>query len=351
MPKVLEEDFRSVNPQLLNAVADRTIAISGATGFIGSLLARYLLWANDYYGIGVKLVLCSRSPNRLETTLPGVSRSKNIRFIPADFTRPCEPLEARFDFLVHTAAITQSSLMRQCPADVLRVGLTGIMWALDSARQYDARVLNLSSMEAVGTIAESTVIDEERLGQIDLGSIRSCYPESKRVGELACLCWSSQYGIDALTARLAQTFGAGVNPNDGRVFMQFARSSIYNQPIVLHTDGMGEGNYVYSSDALAAILTLLAKGKAGETYNVANEACHTTIRDMAEMVASRFGGVNCKVVFDIRNPNQTGYAAPTHMILSSAKLQSLGWKPEIGLEVAYQRLIRWLQEYASLDTE
>lgn len=342
IPEVLEEDFRSIDPALLEPVRGRTVAISGATGFIGSLLARYLLWANDRHDAGVRLVLCARHPERFEDIAPEFKGRSGVRYVPVDFSRPCEPLAEPSDLLVHTAAITQSKVMRERPADVLRVGLNGTTWALDSARLYGGRVLNLSSMEAVGTFSEPTVADETTSGAIDLSSTRSCYPESKRLGELACLCWAAQYGVDACTARLAQTFGAGVNPNDNRVFMQLARAAMADRPIVLRTDGLGEGNYVYSADALSAILTLLAKGRAGETYDVANEACHTTIRAMAELVAREFGGPHTTVEYDIADPGTTGYAAPTRMTLSSAKLRALGWKPMVDLVEAYRRLIGWL---------
>lgn len=346
---VLEGDFRSIDPGLLDVVRGRTVAISGATGFVGSLLARYLLWANDECGCGTRFVFCARRPERLEALVPGISLRADVELVPVDFSGPCEPLDRPFDYLVHTAAITQSRVMRERPADVLRVAMNGTTWALDSARLRGGRVLNLSSMEAVGTFVECTVADESTLGTIDLASPRSSYPESKRMGELACLCWAEQYGADACTARLAQTFGAGVSPKDNRVFMQFARAAMTDEPIVLRTDGLGEGNYVYSADALSAILTLLARGEAGRTYNVANEACHTTIRGMAEMVADGFGGPHTTVEYDIDESNESGYAAPTRMTLSSARLRGLGWEPKVGLEDAYRRLVAWLWECVKKD--
>lgn len=342
VPPVLERDFNSIDPALLAPVEGRIIAISGATGFVGSLLARYLLWADDSLGVGVRLVLCCRRPERLDAIVPGVAGRDDVELVAVDFSAPCEPLGAPFDVFVHTAAVTQSKAMAERPADVLRVGLCGTLWALESARLAGARLLNLSSMEAVGTFEEEVVADERTLGYVDLSSPRSCYPESKRVGELACLAWARQYGTDALTARLAQTFGVGVPATDNRVFMQFTRAAMADRPIVLRTDGLGEGNYVYSADAISAILTLLARGEAGETYNVANEACHTTIRGMAETVAATLGGPHTKVEFDIADPATTGYAAPTRMTLSSARLRALGWEPKVGLEEAYRRLAVWL---------
>lgn len=75
-------------------------------------------------------------------------------------------------------------------------------------------------------------------------------------------------GFPVRIARLAQTFGVGVLPTENRVFMQFARSVMNNQDIVLHTKGKSEGNYVYTFDAIAGILLLLTNGGLGEAYNI-----------------------------------------------------------------------------------
>lgn len=73
--------------------------------------------------------------------------------------------------------------------------------------------------------------------------------------------------------------------------------------------------------------------------NVSNPETHITIAEMAKMVCEEFTGRKNKVIFDIPEENSFGYAADTKMKLSSEKLQTLGWKPEIGLKEAYRRLI------------
>lgn len=80
----------------------------------------------------------------------------------------------------------------------------------------------------------------------------------------------------------------------------------------------------------------------GEAYNVSNPQTHTTIADMARMVASEFGHGRCQVIFDIPETNEFGYAADTKMRLSSDKLQRLGWKPEVGLVEAYRRMMDYI---------
>ena len=127
------------------------------------------------------------------------------------------------------------------------------------------------------------------------------------------------------------------------MFAQFARSAINRENIILHTKGLSEGNYCYTRDCVTGLLTILLKGKDGEAYNVANPDSHTTIVDMAKMVANKIADGEIKVVFDIPESNTFGYAADTKMKLNSDKLQKIGWKPEIGLEEAYKRTIKWMK--------
>ena len=340
----LKVDFEGINNALLRVLAGKTLVISGATGFVGSLLARLVIWANDARGLGCDLVLCARKAEKLEVVMPGLAGRSDVATEDVDFSSPCEPFSCAFDYLVHTAAITSSKMMVKHPADVLDVSINGAKWALESTRMHPgSKAVLLSSMEACGSFDAPTDAYEDTMGAIDMTSVRSCYPEGKRVSELMCLAYASQYGVNAVIGRLAQTFGAGVLPSEGRVFKQLAESAMDDKPIVLHTDGMSEGNYVYSTDALAAILILLEKGKTGQTYNVANEACHTTIRGMAELVARKFGGDGCSVIVEGQGALKFGYAEPTRMTLRSDKLRELGWEPKVGLEEAYGRLIEFLR--------
>ena len=345
--EALRADFEGIDEDSLAVLRGKTLAVSGATGFVGSLLARLVVWANDNLGLGARLVLCLRDEAKLEPLMPGICGREDVGLAHVDFIDSCEPLDCRFDYLVHTAAITTSKVMVERPVDVLGISFNGVRWALESARLHEgSKVVFLSSMEACGSFSGTTDAYESTMGSIDMESVRSCYPEGKRVGELMCLAYASQYGVDAVAGRLAQTFGCGILPGEGRVFKQFAESAMAGEPIVLHTDGLSEGNYVYSTDALAAILTLLDRGEAGQTYNIANEACHTTIRGMAEMVVREFGGDDCKVVIEAQDPSKFGYAVPTRMTLRSDKLRGLGWEPKMGLVEAYGRLIGFLRECA-----
>jgi NAD-dependent epimerase/dehydratase family protein len=154
-----------------------------------------------------------------------------------------------------------------------------------------------------------------------------------------------EYGVPAVIARLAQTFGPGVPVSDNRVFMQFTKSALKHENIVLHTKGDSMSNYCYITDALAGILALMKAGEAGEAYNVCHDEETRSIASIAQLVATHVSNNKSKVVFDIPEDVQGfGYAPTVHMFLSSKKLKSLGWKPKVSMAQAYVRLAEYIQE-------
>ena len=250
------------------------------------------------------------------------------------------------DYIVHTAADTTSRDMVSYPVDNIKISVNGTINVLELAKNKNVTgMVYLSSMEVYGQMnIEDHLIKENELGFIDLSSVRSCYPEGKRICECLCNSYAKQYNVNVVSARLAQTFGPGISKDENRVFAQFAKSVINNTDIVLRTRGLSEGNYVYTTDAIRAILLLLIKGEKGQAYNVVNEDNHMTISQMAHMVAEDIAENKIKVIYDIPDDiNSMGYAADTKMHLSSDKMNNLGWKAEVELKDMYLSLIEFIK--------
>jgi nucleoside-diphosphate-sugar epimerase len=237
-------------------------------------------------------------------------------------------------------------MMVSDPVGTIRTAIAGTERMLEFAAAKKVKsFVYISSMEIYGQPSNTGKTKEKDLGYVDIGTVRSCYPEGKRMCECLCTAYASQYGVPVVSARLAQTFGAGILPTENRVFAQFARSVIKGEDIVLHTTGESEGNYVYTADVLSAILLLLAKGTPGEAYNIANEESHITIREMAELVVDNFAKSGEKVVIDIPQDSKAlGYAPPVKMHLDASKMEALGWKAGIGLSESYRRMIEWMTD-------
>ncbi len=315
--------------------------ITGATGYIGSMLVKHIREKDQEAGITVLV----RSREKAENKLP-----HDVRIVEADLCdRQCvERLSGagiRADYIIHCVSITASAEMITHPVEVTESIINTTQNILEFARNISIRsMVYLSSMEVYGSIVDSDghrITENEVLqGRVELLASRSCYPLGKRMAENICYSYFKEYGVPVKIARLAQTFGEGVQPSDGRIFAQFAKAVREGEDIVLHTQGHSMGNYCGIHDAVSGIMTILEKGVSGEAYNVVNEDSTMTIRQMAELVADKIAGGKIKVAYDIPEDNRYGYAADTALRLSGEKLMSLGWKPQEDLESMYFQLIK-----------
>ena len=346
MKDVLEEDFDKITKRDISwdALRNSSFVITGATGLIGSLIVKYLLYANRTMNFGAKIYAVVRNVEKADKIF-AEEKTDALTYVVADLTKEKVNCEGDCDYIVHAAAVTASKVMVSDPVGTICTSIDGTEKMLQLAVEKKAKAfIYISSMEIYGQPTVGGKTAEKDLGYVDIGNVRSCYPEGKRMCECLCTAYAAQYGVNVISARLAQTFGAGILPTENRVFAQFARSVMRGENIVLHTTGESEGNYVYTADAIAAIMTLLVKGKAGEAYNIANEDSHITIRNMAELVAREIAGEKIQVVIDIPEDSVSlGYAPPVKMWLDASKMRELGWKPEIGLVEAYKRMICWMK--------
>ena len=186
-------------------------------------------------------------------------------------------------------------------------------------------------------------LDERTLGKIDLERTRSCYPESKRMCEMICTSYAEEYGVPAMSIRLAQTFGPGVDPGDRRVFAMMTRNAIAGEDIVLATKGTSRHPYLYTAQAVTAILTVLLSGGPGETYNAANPATYCSIFEMGEMVAEKIAGGKISVRVD-ENGDASRYPAPSFLNMDISRISRLGWRPDHDLVWMYRRLERYMRD-------
>lgn len=308
-----------------------TYLITGASGYIGSTLAKHLTRFD-------KVIALVRDMEKARSMLPG-----GVKIIQADLANKSDmnKLEVDCDYLIHCASVTRSLEMVTHPVEVIESIVNTTQNILELARKCNvSSMVYLSSMEVYGNIdcSDGHRVHEDELGNIDILNIRNCYPMGKRMAETICRSYWEEYNVPVKTARLAQTFGKGVLSTDNRVFVQFAKAVKEGRDIVLHTSGDSMGNYCGIHDTVTGILMILHCGRDGEAYNVVNEENSMTIKEMAELVAKKLGEGRNRVVYQIPENNIYGYGAYTGLLLSGEKLSSLGWIPEESLEDMYRDL-------------
>lgn len=333
---ILKDDLEYISNYNLpyENLKGNTVLVTGATGLIGFHLIKALLTIGD-----IKIIALIRNINKAKEIYTK-EELEHISFAIGDIVEEIN-IDVEVDYIFHCAAITTSKIMINNPVETIMTSVNGTNNILKLAAVKKSKsVVFISSMEMYGSFDDDAgEITEEKIGYIDPLKVRSNYPESKRLCENMCIAYLHEYTVPVKIARLAQTFGAGILPWENRVFAQFARSAMNGTDIVLHTKGLSEGNYCYTSDCITGLLTILLNGENGEAYNISNPKNHTTIANMALMVAEKIADNKIKVIYDIPEINTFGYAADTKMKLNSDKLQKLGWKPQVDLEEAYKRMI------------
>ncbi len=321
------------------------VLVTGATGLVGSHIARFLLERNRELHAGTQVVALVRDADKAQRVLAGYDEKDGLSFATGDVATFTD-MGLTCDYIVHCAAPTASAFFAARPVETILTIVDGAYCMLELARAQGAGIVCLSSMEVYGDgNAEPGLarkLAERDVGYLDPLAARSCYPESKRMAEQMAAAYAAQHGVRATSARLAQSFGPGVPKDDARVFAQFARAALAGDDIVLKTSGASTRMYCDVSDAVTGVLTVLLHGEPGAAYNVANEATYCSVKEMAELVAARFGAGRTRVRVEL-DPDAP-YPPEHHLPLDAAALQALGWQPRHDLADMYARLAAWLQE-------
>lgn len=325
------DDLRRIDDDY-SALKNSTIFITGATGLIGSALVETLLALE----LNISVIVFVRSKEKAYKKF-----GDYVKYYVGDIQQEII-LEDSVDYIIHCANPTSSSFFVNNPVETIKTAVNGSLNILKfSLDKKPEKIVFLSTMEVHGTPKKGTKVYVEDGGSFDTQKIRNCYPLSKQLCESLFLSYHDEYNINSCVLRLTQTFGPGIEYDDGRVFAEFARCAIEQKNIVLKTKGVTERSYLYISDAVDAILKILIKGVPGNVYTAANESSYCSIYDMAQLVASK---ANINVIIKETDVSKYGYANELYMDLDTSKLQSIGWRPKVNLSEAYNKLIEYMKK-------
>jgi dTDP-glucose 4,6-dehydratase len=225
----------------------RTSIVTGGAGFLGSHLCEYLL-AHDHR------VICL---DNLDTgSLQNIEHLRDdwFEFQNVDCTEFID-VPGRVDFVFHLASPASPIDYLRLPLKTLRVGSYGTHNALGLAKFKRARFLLASTSEVYGDPLVHPQC-EEYWGNVNPIGPRGVYDESKRYSEAMTMAYHRQQGVDTRIARIFNTYGPRMRPNDGRAVPTFIRQALAEKPITVFGDGLQTRSFCYVSDLIEGLYAL-----------------------------------------------------------------------------------------------
>ncbi|MBP3223113.1 MAG: NAD-dependent epimerase/dehydratase family protein [Actinomycetaceae bacterium] len=319
------------------SLRNKTIAITGATGLIGSFLIDMLIYANDHYDLGAHVYALGRNSEKARQRLPYTHRD-DYTFETYDVSAPlCTP-QKKADLAIHLASTTHPRAYSQMPIATMTSNFIGTTNLLDYCAHHNADFILASSVEIYGESRKDvTSFDETYCGYLDCNTLRAGYPEAKRASEALCQAYKEERDVSSYIARLPRTFGPTLLQSDTKALSQFLHKGISHEDIILKSEGKQYYSYLYVVDSVIGMLHAYARGSAQEAYNVAHSSGDIHLKDLAQYIATSAG---TRVVFDIPDAQEAkGYSTATQALMNGEKLQILGFTPLYSLNEAIDRTL------------
>ena len=303
--------------------------ITGAAGFLGSHLTDALL-AEGHEVLGVDN-LCTGSLRNLAH----LKHEPRFNFLEQDICAPFDPKPVEYVFNFASPA-SPADYMR-LGIETLMVGSTGTRNMLDIAQKCGAKFLHASTSECYGDPDEHPQT-EEYWGNVNPIGPRSCYDEGKRCAETLFFDYYRQHRLAIKVARIFNTYGPRMHPNDGRVVSNFVVQALKGEPVTLFGDGGQTRSFCYVDDLVEALVRLMNSPlELTGPVNLGNPR-EFTVRQLAEMVI-RLTGSRSKIEF---RPLPTDDPKQRQPDIALAR-KALEWGPKTELEEGLKATIAYFR--------
>ncbi len=309
--------------------SDRRVLVTGGAGFIGSHLCERLLGRGDE-------VLCV--DNFFTATRPNVSGLMlNSRF---ELVRHdvCFPLYVEVDKIYNLACPASPIHYQFDPVQTTKTSVHGAINMLGLAKRVKAKILQASTSEVYGdpTVHPQT---EDYWGYVNPIGPRSCYDEGKRCAETLFFDYHRQHKLRIKVARIFNTYGPRMHPNDGRVVSNFIVQALRNNDITVYGDGVQTRSFCYVDDLVEGLIRLMETddGVVGPV-NLGNPE-EFTIRQLAEIVVD----ITCSASKIVHRPLPTDDPKQRQPEISKAQ-ELLGWRPTVPLRVGLTKTAAYFEE-------
>lgn len=274
---------------------DKTLFITGGTGFLGKWLVESLLYANDQFDLHCKLILLSRNPNNFKRDFPHLGNHQSVKLLEGDIATFSIP-EQDIDVLIHAAADADSAFHSSNPELTFNSIVEGTKRVIDCAKIKNVKqLLYFSSGAVYGKMPPSMEgFSEDYTGAPDCLLASSSYGEGKRVSEFLLSVYGRESSCQIKIARLFSFIGPYM-PLDGSFAAgNFIRDALDGKNIHIQGDGTPLRSFLYAADFVVWSMKVLISGKHLRPYNLGASQAYS-IRELAETVASLVKGANVEV--------------------------------------------------------
>ena len=302
--------------------------VTGGSGFVGSHLCDKLI------GLGHE-VLCVDNliTGRLEN-ISHLRSHKSFKFLKHDVTRPLK--NAKADFIFHLASPASPVGYMKYSIETILTNSIGTQKTLELAQKTKARFLFASTSEIYGDPKIHPQI-ESYWGNVNSFGPRSCYDESKRLGEALVYEYLHKFKVDARIVRIFNTYGPRLNESDGRVVSNFITQALRGRPLTIYGKGSQTRSFCYVSDLVEGLIKAASLPKTrGEVINLGNPQ-ETTILRFARLTLDLCRYPGGKI---IQKPLPQDDPIRRKPDISKAK-RLLRWEPKVSLEDGLRPTIAW----------
>lgn len=307
----------------------KKVLVTGGGGFLGSHLCERLL-DNDYEVICVDNFYTGNKQNILH-----LLKNPYFEVIRHDI---CFPLYIEVDEIYNLACPASPIHYQHDPVKTVKTSVHGAINVLGLAKRIKAKIFQASTSEVYG---DPTVHPQKEtyFGNVNPIGVRSCYDESKRCAETLFFDYYRQYNVPIKVARIFNTYGPRMHPNDGRVVSNFIVQALKGEDITVYGDGKQTRSFCYVDDLIEGFLLLMNSGEdITGPVNLGNPV-EFTILDLANLVI-KLTKSKSRIIYKALPSDDPKQRRPD---ITAAKTL-LNWTPKIGLEEGLKQTIKYFKK-------
>jgi UDP-glucuronate decarboxylase len=305
------------------------ILITGGAGFVGSHLCERLLRQ------GHEVLALDNLLTGSETNVAHLTTASNFSFAKHDVV---VPFDGHFDRIYNLACPASPPRYQQDPLATARTSFHGTDNLLALATRTRARFLQASTSEVYGD-PEVHPQSEDYRGNVNPIGPRACYDEGKRIAETLCFDYHRTYGTEIKVARIFNTYGPRMNPEDGRVVSNFVVQALRGAPLTIYGDGRQTRSFCYVDDLVDGLIELMESSSAIRGPLNLGNPCEFTMLRLADLVIHLTNSVS-QIVYRPLPTDDPQQRRPE----ISRTTAMLRWTPKIGLEDGLMKTIAYFKK-------